>query len=131
MERLISTEYALYLPNTDEWIIETMDENIWLKGERDNRFTSNYEDANRVLNKIAIEKHLVAHIDIIVVEVKEIVRERKFQYAICPSCEEYHLVEDMQYGVIDLETGKELLCIDCYESADLIVGNQPLDCEVE
>ena len=48
----------------------------------------------------------------------------------CCVCEERYLLSDLQRGVIDKETGLELFCNDCYESAEIIIGNQTLD-EVE
>lgn len=45
----------------------------------------------------------------------------------CSECYKWFPVVDMQHGVIDRESGAELFCNECHESADLITGNQELD----
>jgi hypothetical protein len=59
--------FYLYLPKTREYIVETNDENIWIKSTNPNE---RFEDSNiqfmcELARKIASEKHLMLNEDLV------------------------------------------------------------------
>lgn len=63
--------------------------------------------------------------NVTIVEVNTITTEMPMVQ--CPVCDKLYRADELEPCVIDRETGVEHLCSDCYESADLIIGNQTLD----
>lgn len=60
-----SVEYRLYLPKTNEYILETSDDRIWLKTTDKSKayWDTDIPSMLQLMQQICDEKHLIPHVD--------------------------------------------------------------------